>query len=435
MDENNCEDDDLDKNSSGSDSEVLNNIEKELDMMSKPPLSENVLEKRKKPEDVSEESEDQNFVTVTRRRPKKVLIRSGSPILRSENINQKYEVCITCINPLPKQMALAKLLRSEQITGVTRIKYKSLYKIFIEFDSKWEAEKLIKNKKIMELEYKAQFRNETTFCYGLIRGVDLDITDEEIIESLSSDIHISAIRRLKRLNPVGKWVNSESVRLCFRGTAIPEYIKAYDCSIRVEKYIFPVTQCSGCWKFGHTIKFCPSKKTFCPKCSELHENCDTKTFKCPNCKGPHIALDKSCPVFQKEKKIRQLMSQHNATYKIALERYIREEKNTEERNQYTQEGHILCTPSVRDPPISRSKTYCEALLTTNLPHLSPVRTSNDSEVMLETEKQSQNNTIHQTQRQDKKRGEDTFLEYEFNCSTTKPTESNETDLPDDGFNT
>lgn len=92
--------------------------------------------------------------------------------------------------------------------------------------------------------------------------------------------------------------------------------------VLVKPYVFPVTQCSRCWKFGHSKKFCTFKKIVCPKCTGDHESCETTTFKCPNCYMDHIALDKTCPVYIKEKKIRQLMAEFNCTYKKALMIYV-----------------------------------------------------------------------------------------------------------------
>lgn len=44
------------------------------------------------------------------------------------------------------------------------------------------------------------------------------------------------------------------------------------------------------------------------KCNKEHKNCETDKIVCPNCKGPHMALDKTCPAFLKENDIRTLMN-------------------------------------------------------------------------------------------------------------------------------
>lgn len=92
--------------------------------------------------------------------------------------------------------------------------------------------------------------------------------------------------------------------------------------IKVEPFIFPVSQCSRCWKLGHSIKTCPSNKVVCPKCGAHHANCETKSFKCVNCSGCHMALSRSCPLYIKEKRLREIMAKFNCTYKKAMAMYV-----------------------------------------------------------------------------------------------------------------
>ncbi|CAG5029100.1 unnamed protein product [Parnassius apollo] len=220
-------------------------------------------EKRKACEEDTN-SED-GYVTVEKRRPKRLLrsISTGQgQNTTSKEIGSKYEVCVTSFKELPKQMALAKVLRSENILNIETIKYKSPFKVLICFQSNNDAEKLISCKKFQELEYKCQKTFETTVSYGLIRGVDLEFTEQDILAILKSDTKILAVRRLKRLDLNSNWVESETVRICFQGTVLPLYVTAYEYKFKVENYTFPVTQCTGCWKFGHIIKVCPTKKNF-----------------------------------------------------------------------------------------------------------------------------------------------------------------------------
>lgn len=115
-------------------------------------------EQRKEREDDNSTEDDNNaeedFITVVRRKNKR-LIRSDSLDLINETRVDKnksliqseettlYEVCLTSKESVPKQMALAKLLRSENIKGITRIKYKSFNKVLIQFQSNEDADKLL----------------------------------------------------------------------------------------------------------------------------------------------------------------------------------------------------------------------------------------------------------------------------------------------------
>lgn len=87
MDED-CNDNESIEKSDKSDSEALIEMEKELNEMDERPHCENMPEKRKKPDERSEESGEDSFTMVQRRRPRKI-IRSDSPILTLGNNNKK----------------------------------------------------------------------------------------------------------------------------------------------------------------------------------------------------------------------------------------------------------------------------------------------------------------------------------------------------------
>lgn len=295
-----------------------------------------VAEKRQRRES-DEIIEDEPFITINRRR--KQLRRSLSVLENEANVNKvnesvqkRYEVCISSIEVLPRQIALAKLLRSNDISGILKIKFKSPHKALILFNCKDDAKKLINCQKIQDHGYKCYMTFETQFCYGVVKGIDLDLDLKEVQESLTCETEIISIRRLKRQSEDHKWVDSEAVRVCFKSNALPKYIYGFGCQFEVYNYNYPVAQCSGCWRFGHLKKYCPTKKIICPKCGSKHPNCMTTEFHCINCKGRHMAFDKFCPIFIKEKKIREIMSKDVCTYKKALGIYEEKKKSEEAEN-------------------------------------------------------------------------------------------------------
>ncbi|KAF9419092.1 hypothetical protein HW555_004263 [Spodoptera exigua] len=286
-------------------------------------------EKRKEMEDgTSDERNDDEFITVHRRRAKRMITEESMKVTRNMRVDEKniysrnsvdYEVCVTSIDVLPKQIAMAKLLRSENITGIIKIKYKSSFKVLIQFKDKESALKLLECHVLKEKGLRCQLTQDMTMTYGLVKGVDLDLTEEELTKIFESPAEILSVKRLKRLNSDGEWVECESIRVCFKTNSLPPFIYAYDCRFKVESYEFPVTQCNGCWQFGHFIKYCPVKKIICPKCGGDHANCSMENYKCLNCKGDHFVLDKKCPFFVKEKSIRSIMAKEQVTYRRALQ--------------------------------------------------------------------------------------------------------------------
>lgn len=231
----------------------------------------------------------------------------------------KIELYISCREKLPKQFALAKIFKNMNILNIKAIKYLSPYKIRLQLDSDLCVEKLTASEELIEKGWKFQRPFQVDLSYGTIRDVDLDLSEKEIQESIlcPSPAILESAHRLQRRDFDGKWIPSETVRLCFKGSYLPPYVNVDNVRIKVDPFVFPVSQCSNCWKLGHTAKRCPSNKIICPKCGNNHSNCETLVFKCVNCGGDHMSLSRSCPEYLREKRIRQIMSEFNCTYRKA----------------------------------------------------------------------------------------------------------------------
>lgn len=237
---------------------------------------------------------------------------------------EKIDISISGKQMLPKKYALALLLDKEKIIGIQNVKYVNAFKVIVTFQDERNADKLISCQSFKDKEWRIQKTWEVNASYGIIRDIDIDLEDAELLECIrkSNESEIISVKRLMRRNTESGWLQSETVRICFKGNSLPPSIKLFNLKVAVEPYIFPVTQCSRCWRYGHTIKLCPSNKIICPKCGKDHPNCEATTFKCVNCKGNHMSLVKSCPVYLKEKKIRELMAEFNCTYKRAITMYV-----------------------------------------------------------------------------------------------------------------
>ncbi|PZC83240.1 hypothetical protein B5X24_HaOG208331 [Helicoverpa armigera] len=272
-----------------------------------------------------ENSSEDGWSVVNRGRSKLVCSREQ----HDESIREeRTQVCVTCKEPLPKQFALARLFKTRNIPSgkIYKIKYVHKYKMLITFDNDMGAEEFIKCSVFTDMGWSCQKTSEVGVSYGLIRAMELDISDEDLKSNLSSSAEITSIKRLNKRcsdDPEGNgWSPSETIRLGFKGPSLPAYVYIYNLRIPVERFVFPVTQCANCWKFGHLKIRCPSKQPVCPKCSLKHLNCTTTSFTCVNCSGCHMALDKVCPSFKKEKKLRDIMSEFNCTYRKALTLYV-----------------------------------------------------------------------------------------------------------------
>lgn len=247
------------------------------------------------------------------------------------------EIYISSKEKLPRQFALARLFKEKGIEDITKVKYLNNYRVRIDCKNELSATKLQTCKDFIDMDWRFSRPDFKSYSYGVIKDVDLDLTDEELKSCLTcpETFELVSLKRLQRRNsndsPEDLWVMSEAVRLCFKGDMLPAYVYADGLRIKVEPFVFPVSQCSRCWKFGHTARVCPSKKILCPKCGSNHPNCDTQNFKCLNCDGPHMALSKTCPAFLKEKNLKNLMAEFNCTYRKALLLYVAPSPRRDER--------------------------------------------------------------------------------------------------------
>ncbi|KAJ2948161.1 hypothetical protein O0L34_g9969 [Tuta absoluta] len=252
---------------------------------------------------------------------------------KTDNCN----ISISCLEQLPKQFALAKLFTQLAITNILRVKYVNAYKAIITFENEESAEKLISSQDLIQKGWRIQKSWEVGISYGIIRDIDLNLNEKEILECIRSSNQaevLSAKRLNRRKSDYTGWTESETIRLGFKGGSLPRYIYIMNMRVQVEPFVFPVTQCARCWRFGHTLKMCPSTKVICPKCTKKHPNCETTTFKCVNCAGAHMALVKTCPAYLKERRIREIMSEFNCTFRKASMMYVPPDFPAREENDF-----------------------------------------------------------------------------------------------------
>lgn len=295
----------------------------------------------------SQDPDNEGFTVVKKKAKPKKNIHFASPNTAEEmDISneslQFYEVSVTSKEPLPKQLGMAKLLKDENVQEILKVTYKSPHKGLIRFKTKETATAFMRSDLITKRQWVCQSTSEVSYTYGVIRDIDMNMEEEEMLNILESDIEIHSVKRLNKRNDEGNWVKSESIRICFMGPVLPQFVVAYGYRMKIESFIFPVTQCGKCWKYGHIKRFCPSNTIICPKCGKKHENCDTNKYKCVNCKGDHMSFVKSmCPAFHKEKTIRQYMSEHNCTYKVAVGGLNEKEKQQQEIQNLKTTGNTL----------------------------------------------------------------------------------------------
>lgn len=209
---------------------------------------------------------------------------------------------------------------------------------------------------------------------GLIRGVDTDLTVQDILEGLRvfpSDITVSHVERLSRNSDIAeseaspknyqKRVPTSSVKIYFLGTKLPDYVSIWYVKRKVAPFIPSARICFNCFLFGHIKEQCRFKGERCTKCSGLHSlsNCTEDKFFCRNCLQEHAPLHKQCPAFLTYKKINDFRFINKISFKEA-KRQIRESEMV--RN------HIENADYLQDfPPLSRNKPESSYQINHNIP--------------------------------------------------------------------
>ncbi|KAJ2937183.1 hypothetical protein O0L34_g19296 [Tuta absoluta] len=179
------------------------------------------------------EEDEEGFEKVLSQREKKLI-----------KIQEPVEIYIYCKEKMPKQFTLAKLFKEQGIVGVNKIKYLNPYKIRVEAKDEVVAGQIMLCRKFEELKWRFQRALEVDVSYGVIKGVDLDLTDDEIRMSIScpEPAMLVAAKRLRKRDISGGWVNCEAVRLAFKGTIVPPYIYVDQLRIAVEPYVHPMLE-------------------------------------------------------------------------------------------------------------------------------------------------------------------------------------------------
>ena len=121
-----------------------------------------------------------------------------------------------------------------------------------------------------------------------------------------------------------KFSPSNSFRVTFAGTALPDYVTISKVRLPVRLYVPRIMNCHNCNKLGHTAAYC-CNQACCSKCGEKHEEstCKTGAEKCLHCGGsPHALL--ACPKYisRRNNTKRLLQTKSKKSYAEILQRSL-----------------------------------------------------------------------------------------------------------------
>jgi hypothetical protein len=224
-------------------------------------------------------------------------------------------------------LVFGKRLHMEKINGVESgsIKAEGKYKISICFKTADLANKFTNCDFVVKNHFHAYIPSYRVSIQGVIRGVPLDVSMEEICEFSEVPEDFGKIIKARRLNRKisssegTTWNPSLTVVITIQGQILPERIYLFHNAFRVEKYVVPTVMCYNCSRYGHTKTQCRSPAR-CYRCSEPHfgAECNSLILLCVNCNGRHAASDLSCPELKRQREIKMTMADKNVSYREAL---------------------------------------------------------------------------------------------------------------------
>lgn len=209
--------------------------------------------------------------------------------------------------------------------AIVDIKIVGRNRVKVILNSRIAANKLIGNELLLKNNLVAYIPKFFTHRKGVIRFVDTFFSEDYLLNNIECDQKVIEVKRMKKKitdsnTGASTLVDRQVIIVSFFGTSLPKYIRINGVIFDVEGYIYPVIQCGKCLKYGHTYNQCRNVKQVCKKCGGNHiaSECDKDLPYCIYCNSEsHSSVDKNCPVYVKQKRIKQIMSEKNLSFREA----------------------------------------------------------------------------------------------------------------------
>lgn len=305
------------------------------------------------------ESEDGEYEVVQGKKRRKTSKSEASSSKDGANLQVGCTVLFTPtenhkVESLSK-LKLTDYLNNAAPTMVTVVRINKARNI-VAVDVKRPAFKaeLLKLNKLCTVPVKAFIPNDRSNCFGVLRDIDLDCTEQDVKAQLQSSIGIVQVKRLGKTSPV--------VRVAFAGKQAPQHVKVGLVRTEVIPYRARPLQCYKCHKFGHIAAACSSESQVCVRCGECHNGmCESKLC-CVNCQGDHASNAAECPIKARETEVTRYKLEHNTTFREAKEAiHARKQtsKQSSPKEKHQQNTSIKAVPPATAeefPPLENRNT-------------------------------------------------------------------------------
>lgn len=224
-----------------------------------------------------------------------------------------------------------KRLNELNFKNITNIKKTAQNRLKVQTNDINTANRILKNPTLANIDkIKCFIPNSAVTTVGVIRNIDLDMTEEEILNNATCDCRIIEVERMSRWDSENLIsVPSKNIKITFRSSKLPEIFKIYFAPRRVDYYIPKPMLCKKCLIYGHIKKNCKSTNEFCKTCTEIiHEKENQCINKCKYCKNnQHKTGAAECPEEIKQREIKKQMCIKKISFKEANLMVVNETNN------------------------------------------------------------------------------------------------------------
>ncbi|XP_039447350.1 uncharacterized protein LOC120426623 [Culex pipiens pallens] len=205
-------------------------------------------------------------------------------------------------------------------SGVTEVTKLHRNKLRVALDNAKEANGIVCDPKFC-VEYRVWIPARSVEIDGVVSEDHLTV--QQVLKGVGlfkrknlPTVQVIEVRQMGNSDGEGenkKFVPTNSYRVTFAGTALPDYLEIGNVlRLPVRLYYPKVMSCSNCQKLGHTKAFC-NNKTICGKCGENHQTdqCKAVPTKCLICGGA-VHETRCCPKYQERSdKLKQEISKRS----------------------------------------------------------------------------------------------------------------------------
>lgn len=270
------------------------------------------------------------------------------------------------------KLAVGKILAKskEYKENVLNLKPLGRNKVLVLVRTPQTANKIQADKSLRMQNYKAYIPKHFLTVSGVVTSVPLEMTPEEIMESITCKVPILGVSRLHKYENDQK-IPTTRISVTFRSNQLPCEVRMFCCTNQVKPFVSKAVFCQNCLRYNHRTNNCRSRQR-CETCAMNHDEqgygqCALPA-RCAHCKQEgHKSGDATCPERIRQNNLKVILAKTNLTALEAQEQfpiYTQNRfsllENTEDFptliNSYAKVAHRPSNVNIRTNPMDKRKT-------------------------------------------------------------------------------